>query len=103
MANHCTSVGNSSICPPNHNTMANGSGINNEATLSSGSSTKSFEPTSPFNQALALHKAGRLAEAEKIYGLILKGQPNHFESLHLLGVSHLQRGNFAGALHQIDM
>jgi protein O-GlcNAc transferase len=61
------------------------------------------ELASAFSQALALHQAGRLAEAEKIYGQILKGQPNHFDSLHLLGVIFSQRGNHAEAVRQIEV
>src|SRR5438034_316926 len=61
------------------------------------------ELASAFSQALALHQAGRLAEAEKIYGQILKVQPNHFDSLHLVGVINLQRGNHVESVRQIDL
>jgi tetratricopeptide (TPR) repeat protein len=61
------------------------------------------ELASAFSQALALHQAGRLAEAEKIYGQILKVQPNHFESLHLVGVIYAQRGNHVESVRQIDL
>jgi tetratricopeptide (TPR) repeat protein len=44
-----------------------------------------------------------LAEAEKIYGQILKVQPNHVDSLHLLGVIYYQRGNYAAAVRQSDL
>jgi tetratricopeptide (TPR) repeat protein len=60
------------------------------------------ELASSYNEALALHQAGRLAAAEKIYRQILKVQPNHFDSLHLLGVIYSQRGNHTEALRQID-
>src|SRR5664279_3150979 len=50
------------------------------------SPTMSPELASAFSQALALHQAGRLADAEKMYRIILKAQPDHFDSLHLLGV-----------------
>ena len=66
------------------------------------SPTRSPELASAFSQALALHQAGRLAEAETIYRQILKVQPNHFDSLHLLGVIYHQRGNHAEAVRQID-
>jgi protein O-GlcNAc transferase len=56
-----------------------------------------------FRQALAFHQAGRLAEAEQIYRQILQGQPKHFDCLHLLGVIHAQRGNYAEAVSQIDV
>ena len=55
-----------------------------------------------FAKALALHQAGRLAEAEKIYNQILAMQPDHFDSLHLLGVIFHQRGNHAEAVRQMD-
>jgi protein O-GlcNAc transferase len=42
--------------------------------------------------ALAHHQAGRLAEAEALYRQILTQQPNHTDSLHLLGVIALQFG-----------
>jgi hypothetical protein len=31
-----------------------------------------------FAEAMALHKAGRLDDAERIYGRILAAQPKHF-------------------------
>lgn len=39
-----------------------------------------------FNQGIALHQQGKLADAECIYGEVLQQQPNHFDALHLLGV-----------------
>jgi tetratricopeptide (TPR) repeat protein len=56
-----------------------------------------------FAEGLALHQAGRLADAEKIYNQILATRPDHFDSLHLLGVIFLQRGNPAKAVQQIDI
>jgi predicted O-linked N-acetylglucosamine transferase (SPINDLY family) len=41
-------------------------------------------------QALAFHREGRLVEARALYEDILKAQPDHFDSLHLLGVIALQ-------------
>jgi tetratricopeptide (TPR) repeat protein len=55
-----------------------------------------------FAQALALHQAGRLTDAEKIYGQILAAQPTHFDSLHLLGVIFMQRGDAEAAVRQIN-
>ena len=71
--------------------------------LQSFSRTRSLELASTFSQALALHQAGRLAEAEKIYGQILKVQPNHFDSLHLVGVIYAQQGNHVESVRQIDL
>jgi tetratricopeptide (TPR) repeat protein len=48
-------------------------------------------------QALVYHRQGRLAEAEKIYGRILKSAPSHFEALHLLGALKLQAGKIGEA------
>src|SRR5262249_22764675 len=42
--------------------------------------------------AIALHRRGRLAEAELIYRNFLKVAPDHFDATHLLGVALLQRG-----------
>jgi protein O-GlcNAc transferase len=56
-----------------------------------------------FAQAAALHEAGRLAEAEQIYGQILKAQPKHFESQFLLGVIRAQRGRHIEAVRQFDI
>jgi tetratricopeptide (TPR) repeat protein len=43
-----------------------------------------------FQQALALHKAGRLADAEQGYQVVLCRYPHHFDALYLLGVIALQ-------------
>jgi tetratricopeptide (TPR) repeat protein len=43
-----------------------------------------------FNQGVALHQQGRLAEAERVYREVLRQQPNHFDALHLLGVIAIQ-------------
>src|ERR1700728_2033830 len=53
--------------------------------------------------ALALHQAGRLAEAEKIYNQILATHPDQFDSLHLLGVIAHQRGDHNAAVRQIGL
>jgi len=53
-------------------------------------------------EAFALHQAGRLAEAEQAYNRILATQPDHFDSLHLLGIVFHQRGDHAQALRHID-
>jgi predicted O-linked N-acetylglucosamine transferase (SPINDLY family) len=55
-----------------------------------------------FGQALALHQAGRLTEAEPLYAEVLRSHPRHFDSLHLLGVVHHQRGRYEEAIRQID-
>jgi tetratricopeptide (TPR) repeat protein len=59
--------------------------------------------TSLFAQGLALHQAGRLADAERIYNQILTTWPDHFDSLHLLGVIFYQRGDHAEAVRRINL
>jgi tetratricopeptide (TPR) repeat protein len=60
----------------------------------------SSEPT--IDDAIALHAAGRLADAEPIYRAILQREPDHAGCLHRLGVICFQRGEHAGALALID-
>jgi predicted O-linked N-acetylglucosamine transferase (SPINDLY family) len=45
-----------------------------------------------FDLAVGHHEAGRLAEAEQVYRQILAHHPEHFGSLHLLGVLAHQAG-----------
>ena len=78
-------------------------GTQQQGPLQNISPTTSPELASAFSRALALHQAGRLAEAEKNYLQILKAQPKHFDSLHLLGVIYHQRGKHAEAVRQIDV
>ena len=54
-------------------------------------------------EAFTLHQAGRLAEAEQTYNRILAIQPDHFDSLHLLGIVFHQRGEHTQALWHIDL
>ncbi|HEX3994168.1 MAG TPA: tetratricopeptide repeat protein, partial [Acetobacteraceae bacterium] len=49
-----------------------------------------------FAAALAHHEAGRLQQAETIYHNILASDPDHAESLHLLGLITAQQGAPAG-------
>ena len=49
------------------------------------------------NQAVALHQAGRLDEAEALYRQVLQQAPGHFDATHLLGVIALQRGDLGDA------
>ena len=44
-------------------------------------------------QAFALHQAGRLSDAERLYRAVLQAMPGHFDALHLLGVMYAQNGH----------
>jgi len=55
-----------------------------------------------FNRAVEFHRAGRLKEAEASYREVLNAQPEHFDSLHLLGVIEKQKGNDAEAVRLIE-
>jgi tetratricopeptide (TPR) repeat protein len=54
-----------------------------------------------FEQALTLHKAGRLEEAENIYRDILAADPRHVDALHLSGVLAHQRGRSIDGLRLV--
>jgi protein O-GlcNAc transferase len=62
--------------------------------------------SAPLDQAFAIalqhHRAGRLAEAEQCYRQILRRQPAHADSLHLLGIIALQTGHLEPALELIQ-
>jgi protein O-GlcNAc transferase len=60
------------------------------------------EVSTPFNQALVFHQAGRLSEAEALYRRVLQAQPRHFDSLNLLGVLEFQLGRHHEAVALID-
>jgi Flp pilus assembly protein TadD len=55
-----------------------------------------------FRQALALHRQGKIAEAEAIYRELLRAQPDHAAALHLLAVLEAQAGRPAAALQRLD-
>ena len=54
-----------------------------------------------FQIAIRHHQAGQLDLAEQIYRQILKAEPNHADSLHLLGLIAYQQGQFPTALELI--
>jgi tetratricopeptide (TPR) repeat protein len=60
------------------------------------------EAAAIFRRALALHHGDRLTEAEAAYRKVLEIEPDHFESLHLIGVICHQRGDHTAAVRQID-
>jgi predicted O-linked N-acetylglucosamine transferase (SPINDLY family) len=47
--------------------------------------------------AFNFHQAGNLAEAARLYGEVLRGDPRHFDALYLLGFAEYQRGQFEAA------
>ncbi len=68
----------------------------------SAASIASAQVSAKFQQAFALHKQGRLAQAQAIYEEILNMQPEHFDSLHLLGVIAAQTKNPDRAIKLFD-
>ncbi len=54
-----------------------------------------------FQQAVALHQKGQLAQAKGLYERILSVQPRHYQSLHLLGLVAAQTGDFQRAADTI--
>jgi predicted O-linked N-acetylglucosamine transferase (SPINDLY family) len=61
----------------------------------------SADPATQFQQGFALHRQGRLDEAEAIYRGVLASQPAHFGALHFTGLIHYQRGALAEAVEWI--
>lgn len=53
-------------------------------------------------QALGLHRQGRLLEAERLYASVLAQRPDHFEASYLLGMLRMQQGQPAQALALIE-
>jgi len=51
-----------------------------------------------FSAAVALHRQGRLREAEQGYRALLKAQPRHADAFHHLGVLQAQRGRLDEAI-----
>lgn len=59
--------------------------------------TAAIDLDSALRNAIALHQAGRLAEAEPLYRSVLDALPQQFDALHLLGVLRHQQGRSAEA------
>ncbi len=59
-----------------------------------------FNLSQSFNEALALHRQGKLRDAEKIYTRVLKAAPDHFDALNLLGTVKVQLGR-VGEAHRL--
>ena len=56
---------------------------------------------SQFQEAVLLHRKGKLAQAQAIYIEILEAEPRHSDALHLLGVVAAQTGNAQRAVELI--
>ena len=54
-------------------------------------------------QAVALHRSGRLAEAESLYLQLLADDPRDFSARHLLGVMRAQSGRMEEGLGDIAL
>src|SRR3954468_4113524 len=54
-----------------------------------------------FELAIAHHQAGQLPEADSILRQILAVQPGHAPTMHLLGVTCAQSGNYSEAISLI--
>ncbi len=55
------------------------------------------------NEAVALHRQGRLAEAEQLYHKALAAAPRHADANHLLGVLRHQQGRTAEAIPLLEI
>ena len=53
-------------------------------------------------RALMLHQSGQADEAARIYAQILRAHPDQYDSLHFLGVAHLQAARPGEALPLLD-
>lgn len=57
--------------------------------------------TALLQQAVGLHQRGSLAQAETLYGEVLRLDPDNFDALHLLGVLARQAGAYNDAIDLI--
>lgn len=60
-----------------------------------------IDPNQRFQQGLAFHQGGNLAQAKVVYQEILRSHPRHADALHLLGVIELHSGAPARAAELI--
>ena len=54
------------------------------------------------DKAIALHRAGRLDQAKRLYETVLETHPTHVTALHFLGVLHHQRGQSERGVASIE-
>src|SRR6266852_4086294 len=65
--------------------------------LYSGSRRPATDVLATLGQAITAHQAGKLAQAEALYNVVLSKDDRHFDALHMLGVLEGQRGDFPEA------
>ena len=98
MSSSMQPVGRNAICPC-------GSGRRFKACCGNSALQPASAPGGPFayqlQRALALQQSGRLAEAEFVYREVLEHEPELADAMHMLGVIHLQAGNYAEALRRL--
>lgn len=61
-----------------------------------------FNIAQAIQEAVGLHRQGRLREAEKLYARVLKADPANFDALHLQGTVKAQGGQMGEALRLIS-
>ncbi len=54
------------------------------------------------DKAIALHRAGNLDKAKRLYEAVLEADPTHVAALHFLGVLHHQRGQSERGVASIE-
>lgn len=62
---------------------------------------RSSQSARSIERALALHRTGRLDEADRIYGRVLAADPLHCDALHLSGLLRHQQGRSVDALRMV--
>src|SRR5579859_6403533 len=65
--------------------------------------TAGADRKNPLAEALALHQAGQLDQAAKLYLRILQRAPRDFNALHFLGILRLAQGNAGEAVRLIRL
>jgi tetratricopeptide (TPR) repeat protein len=61
-----------------------------------------FNAAQAIQEAVGLHRQGRLRDAEKLYARVLKAAPDNFDALHLLGTIKAQSGQMGEAFRLIS-
>jgi tetratricopeptide (TPR) repeat protein len=59
--------------------------------------SRPFNIAQALQDAVNLHRQGRLREAEKLYARVLKAAPENFDALHLFGLAKAQAGQMGEA------